>query len=63
VSLVELLGWEAYVHVDTGEQTVIVRADGRRAGELAIGDAVGFSVDPGRLHFFDAVGARLASPS
>jgi multiple sugar transport system ATP-binding protein len=88
VTLVELLGWEAYVHIECSAQTgalrpavdiaaragngrrgravidkpsytVIARADGRAAGELEVGDSVGFAVDADKLHFFGADGERL----
>ena len=73
VTLVELLGWEAYIHLecsartgalrpasdDPDVQTVIVRADGRAAGELDVGDNVRFAIAPERLHFFDDDGKRL----
>jgi multiple sugar transport system ATP-binding protein len=88
VTLVELLGWEAYVHIECSSQTgalrpaidlaggagkarrgqttideptctVICRTDGRAAGELEVGDPVGFAIDAAKLHFFDPDGERL----
>ncbi len=59
VTLVELLGWEAFVHLERDGHSVVVHADGGRAGELAVGDNLTFDVDPTAVHFFDDHGSRL----
>lgn len=58
VRMVENLGSEELVHVDTGAHTLGMRVP-RPAG-VAAGDAVGLHADPADLHLFDAdSGLRL----
>jgi multiple sugar transport system ATP-binding protein len=62
VVLVSPLGSEQHINVQLGDVELIVRA--AKEERLAIGDRVGLTVDPRRLHLFDAVSeqALAASP-
>jgi multiple sugar transport system ATP-binding protein len=58
VELVEPVGSEAFVHLRSGEQMLVVRM--APEGVPAVGDAVALHIDSTRLHFFDAqTGERL----
>ena len=58
VSVVEHLGHETYVYVDTADGRLCARAD--RALKLPPGAAVRLAATPGALHLFDrASGLRL----
>jgi len=58
VTVVEPLGSETLVHLDTGGQPLVARVPGMAA--LRVGQRVGVKLDVRRLHLFDAAGARLA---
>ena len=58
VELVEPVGSEAFVHLRSDEQALVVRM--APEGVPAVGDTVALHIDNTRLHFFDAqTGARL----
>jgi len=59
VRLVEILGSNAYVHLDVGPSTVI--AEVRAADAPAMDTEVPLEVDPGALYFFNAEGKSLPS--
>ncbi len=52
VKLVEFLGSETIVHLDTGNQTLVAKVN--RVTQLKPGDKIKFNIDNGKLHFFDA---------
>jgi multiple sugar transport system ATP-binding protein len=52
VVLVSPLGSEQHVNVQVGDVELIVRAP--KEARLAIGDRIGLTIDPRRLHLFDA---------
>jgi ABC-type sugar transport system ATPase subunit len=56
VDLVELLGWEAILHVTTnvGGYPMRVRMDGTRAAGVSRGDALSISISAEGSHLFDA---------
>jgi ABC-type sugar transport system ATPase subunit len=61
IDVVEPLGHARIVHVGAGTTmrlTAVVSAD----TVVSPGDAVGLSPRSGRLHLYDAAGARLADP-
>src|ERR1051325_9388082 len=57
VRVVEPLGADTLIHVDTGGQRVIARVAG--FPDFRPGDQVGVTLDRKHLHLFDAGGARL----
>jgi multiple sugar transport system ATP-binding protein len=60
VELVEALGSETLVYLHTPRGAQIVLRQASRAA-LAPGEAVGVTVDPARLHWFDAQGRAIAA--
>jgi multiple sugar transport system ATP-binding protein len=60
IELVEALGSETLLYLQTQRGAQIVLRQGTRAS-LAPGDAVGVEVDPSRLHWFDADGRALGA--
>ena len=57
VRVVEPLGADTLIYVDTGGQRVVARVGG--FPDFRPGDRVGVTLDPRHLHLFDAAGARL----
>ena len=57
VRLVEPLGADTLIHLDTGGQRVIARVAG--LPDFRPGDPVGVTLDRNQLHLFDAGGVRL----
>jgi len=57
VRVVEPLGADTLIHLDTGGQRVVARVGG--FPDFRPGDRVGITLDPQDLHLFDAAGARL----
>ena len=58
VKYIEDLGAEQYIHVEIDDRTnLVVRREEESA--IRIGQAVGLSADPGKLHRFDAQDQRL----
>jgi multiple sugar transport system ATP-binding protein len=57
VRVVEPLGADTLIHLDTGGQRVVARVSG--FPDFRPGDHVGVTLDPRHLHLFDAAGARL----
>src|SRR5437870_3528589 len=57
VRVVEPLGADTLIHLDTGGQRVVARVGG--FPDFRPGDRVGITLDPQHLHLFDAAGARL----
>ena len=62
VALISPLGSEQHVNVQMGDVELIVRAS--KEARIAIGDQIGLTIDPRRLHLFDAASdqALAASP-
>ncbi|PIF73818.1 carbohydrate ABC transporter ATP-binding protein (CUT1 family) [Variovorax sp. 54] len=58
VVVVERLGSESYVHVQMGDNTVIVRTDG--GADCTRGSVIGLRLAPHQRHLFNAAGQRLA---
>jgi multiple sugar transport system ATP-binding protein len=60
---VENMGSDCYVHVavDGLDVPVVARADGRRADDFVLGNAIGIGCDPERVLLFDQAGKRIAS--
>jgi ABC-type sugar transport system ATPase subunit len=54
IIFIENLGADYYLHVRTGEKTVIVRNPPQGGSDFAVGDAVGLCFRPGSVHVFDA---------
>jgi multiple sugar transport system ATP-binding protein len=59
VELIEPVGPVTYLDVMSGERALRASVPGNRRYE--VGSAVGLSVDPESLHFFDAAGNRIAA--
>jgi multiple sugar transport system ATP-binding protein len=59
VELIEPVGPVTYLDVTTGDRALRASVPGNRRYE--VGSAVGLSVDPESLHFFDAAGNRIAA--
>lgn len=57
VALTEPLGVETVVHIDAGGQTLTSIVPGMTT--IKIGDEIQYSIDPARLHYFDANGVRV----
>jgi ABC-type sugar transport system ATPase subunit len=57
VRVVEPLGADTLIHLDTGAQRVVARVRG--FPDFRPGDRVGVTLDGRHLHLFDAAGARL----
>jgi multiple sugar transport system ATP-binding protein len=57
VSIVERLGAETYLNVRTGDDTLLVRAQGDLA--LAPGETIGLALNHGAFHFFDQAGRAV----
>lgn len=57
IRVVEPLGADTLIHLDTGSQRVIARVPG--FPDFRSGDRVGVTLDRQHLHLFDAGGARL----
>ena len=54
VTLVELLGWEAHVHLQVGASPVLVQMPAERARGLAPGEPLEMGLAQSAVHFFDA---------
>jgi multiple sugar transport system ATP-binding protein len=61
VELVEALGAETLIHVDTGRGTPLVARQNTRTG-LRAGDAVGVAIDTAHAHLFDSAGRVAVHP-
>src|SRR3712207_2502528 len=59
IELIEPVGPVTYLDVMTGERALRASVPGNRRYE--VGSAVGLTVDPESLHFFDATGNRIAA--
>ncbi len=59
VSLIEMLGWEALVHVDVSGTNVVARVEGADGGQVKVGDSVSLDVVPHLAHVFDQSGASI----
>ena len=59
VTLVEMLGWEAFVHVDVNGQSIIARIEGSEGSEVEVGETVSVDIRPAVAHVFDADGASV----
>lgn len=59
LDLVESMGWEAYVHVELGEQMIMAQLRAESLQDLQPGDAIALALSPDRLHFFDKNESRL----
>jgi len=59
VSLVEMLGWEAFVHLDLDGESVIARVEGSESAKVRVGENVALSVRPECTHVFDSSGASI----
>ena len=57
VALVEPLGVETILHIQSGEQTLLSTVGGM--AKHGIGESVRFNIVRERLHFFDKDGARI----
>jgi ABC-type sugar transport system ATPase subunit len=60
VVLVEPVGSEAYVHLRVADETLVARVPAEARPRQ--GTVVRVSLDPARLHFFDAAGRRVTRP-
>src|SRR2546429_9730727 len=56
VRVVEPLGADTLIYVDTGGQRVVARVGG--FPDFRPGDRVGVTLDPRHVHLFDAAGGR-----
>ncbi|MBT8496333.1 MAG: TOBE domain-containing protein, partial [Deltaproteobacteria bacterium] len=59
VTLVEMLGWEALVHIDVAGTNVISRVEGERGMEIEVGENVGMTVRPEVAHVFADDGRNI----
>jgi ABC-type sugar transport system ATPase subunit len=60
LDVVEPLGWESLLHLSIGGEPLVVMCETDRALSYSPGDDVPVSVDPARVHVFDAeTGVRL----
>ncbi len=60
VDVVEPLGNEAFLHLRAGERALVARVDADSS--VRVGDRVTLSLDPRKLHFFDADDGRALRP-
>jgi multiple sugar transport system ATP-binding protein len=60
VAVVESMGWESYLHVDTEAGRLVARVEGG-AGQLGPGHRVHLDAPVDRLHLFDGEGRTLCS--
>jgi ABC-type sugar transport system ATPase subunit len=63
VVVVESMGWEAYVHVETLAGRIVVRLEGEIAQRVKAGDKLPLLVKPEHVHLFDSAGLALAAPT
>ena len=59
IELIEPVGPVTYLDVMTGDRALRASVPGNRRYE--VGRAVGLTLDPESLHFFDAAGNRIAA--
>ena len=59
VALIEMLGWEALVHVDVAGATVVVRVEGTEGSSIEVGQEVGIGLPQEHLHVFSDSGASI----
>ena len=59
VEIVELLGWEAFVHLRSDEKLVVARVDGAYGAKLQVGDTVPFQFSKKAIHVFDSSGESV----
>ncbi len=59
VEIVELLGWEAFVHLRVGELLLVARVDGAHGAKLQVGDTVSFDIPESAIHVFDNTGESI----
>jgi len=62
VVVVEPMGWEAFVHVETPAGRVVAQIPGDRAARLAGGETIGLAIHPERAYLFGASGETLLVP-
>jgi multiple sugar transport system ATP-binding protein len=63
LTIVEPMGWEAFIHVKTEAGTLIARVEGEEAARARAGDRVQLAIVPERTHLFGADGKALAHPT
>ncbi len=54
IALIEPMGWEALVHVDSNSGRLVVRVESQDLAGLSSGAQVHLAPEPGTLHFFEA---------
>lgn len=59
VEIVELLGWEAFVHLRTNGKLLIARVDGAYGAKLQVGDTVSFQFSAKAIHVFASSGESV----
>jgi multiple sugar transport system ATP-binding protein len=65
VQVVEAMGWEAYLHVETAAGRLVVRVEGPAASQVRSGEQVALAIDPAKVHLFgpDEQAVRWERPS
>lgn len=61
VEVAEIAGSETYIHVERGDASWVVQAEGVHA--FGLGDPITVHIDPERLHAFDSTGRLAAAPA
>ena len=60
IRIVESMGWESFVHVDTAVGRLVVRVEGEAARSARIGDKVALGIEAARSHLFDESGKAIS---
>lgn len=63
ITMVEPMGWETRIHLETGSLQLMLQHLGQDLESLQAGQSVGCSVNPEELYAFDASGKTLAFPT
>lgn len=63
LEVVEPMGWEAYAHVRVHDVVITAHVRAESLAGMSAGDSIDLVVEGKRLHFFDAQGVRVPTPS
>jgi multiple sugar transport system ATP-binding protein len=62
-TVVEPMGWEAFVHVKTGAGWLVMRLEGEAAEKVKTGDKLTIAVPGEKIHLFDERGRAVLHPA
>jgi multiple sugar transport system ATP-binding protein len=62
-TVVEPMGWEAFVHVKCGAGWLVMRLEGEAAAQVKTGDKLTIAIPGDKVHLFDEQGRALLHPA